>query len=164
MPQRSDRLSHKRRKRRLLLLDLILEAPRSPVPARDIEMTNAIGRTITTTTKTTGATTTTVTITTTAEVTATTEGTIIAAATTIAATTTTVVTMIMIGRMIIVVTIIATTITPTDGTQEITKGTTGRKTYARSDGVHPTTTGEGHAPHGPNHHVPRRNQNVNWYQ
>ena len=83
---------------------------------------------------------------------------------TIAAMTTTVATMITIGRRIIVVTIIATNLTPTDGTHEITKGTTGRKTYARSDGVHPTITGEGHIPHGPNHHAPRNNKNVNGYR
>ena len=83
---------------------------------------------------------------------------------TIAAMTTTVATMITIGRRIIVVTIIATNLTPTDGTHEITKGTTGRKTYAGSDGVHPTTTVEGHAPQRPNHHVPRSNKNDNWYR
>ena len=106
MLQPSDRSSHKLHKRQQLL-DQLLETTRGPVPVKDIEMATVIGRT------TTGATTTTV------------------AWMTIAATTTTVVTMIMIGRMIIVVTSIATTITPTDGTQEITKGTTGRKTYAR---------------------------------
>mgnify|MGYP000196818414 CR=1 FL=1 len=79
-------------------------------------------------------------------------------------TTTTIALMITIGTMIIVVTIIATTITPTDGTQEITKEPTGRNTYTRSDGVHPTTTVDGHARHGPNHHVPKSNKNDNWYR
>ena len=78
--------------------------------------------------------------------------------------TITVATMITIGRMIIVITSITITITQTDGTEEITKGTTGRKTYARSDEGHPTTTAEGHVPHGPNHHVPRSNKNKNWYR
>ena len=144
MPQPSSKLSHKLRKCRLLLLDQLLETPRGPVPAKDIEMTTA--------TKTTGATTTTAAITTIVEV------------TTITAATTTVATMSTIGRMLIVVMIITTTITPTDDTQEIPKGTIGRKTYARSDGVHPATTREGHAPHEPNHHVHRSNKNVNWYR
>ena len=115
-------------------------------------MTTAIGGTITTAMKTTGVRMTTVAITTTAEV------------MTIAATTTTVATMSTVGRMIIVVMIIAKTIIPIDGTQEIPKGTTGRKTYTKRDGVHPTITGEGHIPHGPNHHAPRNNKNVNGYR
>ena len=139
MPQPFDRSSHKLHKRQQIH-DELLETTRGPVPAKDIEMMTATGRMTTTLTTT-----------------------ITTAITTIAATTTTVVTMIMIGRMIIIVTSIATTITPTDGTQEITKGTTGRKTYARSDEGHPTTTAEGHVPHGPNHHVPKSNKNVNWY-
>ena len=120
MPQLLDRLSHKRRKRQLLLRDQLLEIPRDPIPAIDIERKTAIGRTITTMTKNTGATTTTIAITTTTGLTITveatitvgamtnTEGTIIATATTIAATTITVVTRNTIGRMTIVGTIIAT--------------------------------------------------------
>ena len=164
MPQPSDKLSHKRRKFRLLLLDQLLETPTDPIPVKDIEMTTAIGRTITTTTRTTCATTTTTAITTMDEVRTIAEGTIIIAATTIAATTTTVAMRSTIGRMIIVVTIIATTITPTNDTQEITKGTTGRKMSARSDGVHPTTTEEGHAPQGLNHHFIKSIKNENWYR
>ena len=152
MPQPSDRLSHKRRKRRLLLLDQLLETLRDHVLVKDIEMTTVIGRTITTATKTIGATMTTTAITTIVE------------GTTIAAMTTTVAMRSTIGRMIIVVTIIATTITPTNDTQEITKGTTGRKMSARSDGVHPTTTGEGHAPQGLNHHFIKSIKNENWYR
>ena len=140
MPQLLDRLSEKRRKRELLLRDQLLEIPRDPVPATDIEMTTAIGRTITTATKTIGATMTTTAI------------------TTIAATTTTVTTMITIGTMIIVVTIIATTITPTDGTQEITKKSTCCKTYAKNDGDHPTTIAKGQAPHGLTLHGPKNSR------
>ena len=139
MPRPSDKSSHKLRKRQQLL-DQLPETARDHVPAKDIEMMTATGRMTTTLTTT-----------------------ITTAITTIAATTTTVTTMITIGMRIIVVTTIATTLTPTDGTQEITKGTTGRKTYAGSDGVHPTTTVEGHAPQRPNHHVPRSNKNDNWY-
>ena len=151
MPRPFDRSSHKLRKRQQLL-DELPETARSHIPTKDIEMTTVTERTITTITTITGATTTIVAITTITEV------------TTIAATTTTVATTITIGRRIIVVTIIATTITRTDGTQEITKGTTGRKTYARSDEDYPTTIAEGHAPHGLNHHVPRSNKNDNWYR
>ena len=71
-------------------------------------------------------------------------------------------TMITIGTMIIVITIIATTITPTNGTQEITKGSRGHKTYTRNDGVHPTTIVEGHAPHGLTRHDLRSNKSDNW--
>ena len=151
MPQPFDRSSHKLHKRQQIH-DELLETTRGPVPAKDIKMTYATGRTTTTTTTTIGVTMTTTAITT------------MTAAITIAATTTIVATMIMIRRMIIVGKSIATTLTPTDGTQEITKGTTDSKTYARSDGVHPTTTRDGHAPHGPNHHVPRSNKNINWYR
>ena len=135
MPQLLDRLSHKRRKRQLLLRDQILEIPRDPVPATNIEMTTAIRRTITT------------------------EGTIIAAATTIAATTITVVTKRTIGKMTIVGTIIAT-----DDHQGTTNGTKNRNMYARSDGLHPTTIGGGPALQGLNHRVRRSNKNDNWYQ
>ena len=152
MPQPFDKLSHKRRTRRLLLLGQLLETLRDPVPALDIEMTTAIGRTINTAAKTTGVTTTTVAITTIAE------------GTTIAATITTVVTRSTIGRMTIVVTIIATATTPTNGNQGTTKATTGRKMYARSGGAHATTTGEGHAPQGLNHHVRMSIKNGNWYR
>ena len=159
MPQHSDRWSHKRRKRQLLLHGQLLEIPRDPVPATDIEMTTAIGRTITTTMKTTCAMKTTVTITTTARVTTIAEGTIIAAATTIAAMTITVFMRNTIGRMTIVGTIIATA-----DNRGTTKGTIDRKMYARSDGVHPITIGEGPAPQGLNHRVRRSIKNGNWYQ
>ena len=122
-------------------------------------MTTAIGRTITTTMKTTCAMKTTVTITTTARVTTIAEGTIIAAATTIAAMTITVVTRITTGRMTIVGTIIATS-----DNRETTKGNTDRKMYARSDGAHLTTIGEGPAPQGRNHRVHRSTKNGNWYR
>ena len=83
---------------------------------------------------------------------------------TIAETTTIVATMITIGTMIIVVSIIATTITPTDGSRLITKGTTSRKTYARNDGANPTTTVEGHALYGTTRHEPKSNKNDNSYR
>ena len=82
---------------------------------------------------------------------------------TIARMTTTIATMTTIGTTIIVVMIILTTsITPTDGTQEITKGSTSRKMYARNDGDHPTTIAEGHAPHGLTLHGPKNNTSDNW--
>ena len=71
------------------------------------------------------------------------------AITTIAAVTTIARTKTMIGMITIVVMIIATTsTTPTDGSQETTKGSTCHKTCAKTDGDHPTTTAEGLAPHG----------------
>ena len=81
----------------------------------------------------------------------------ITAVITIAETTNTITTMIRS------VTIIVTTITQTDGTHGITKGTTGLKTYARNDGAHPTPTVGEHAPHGPTCQDPRSNKNDNWY-
>ena len=111
-----------------------------PRPLVGIGMTTVIGTTTTIAMTTTGA------------------------ITTIAATTTTVASISTIGRTIIDVTTIVTTITLTDHTQEITKTTTCRKTYAKSDEVHRTPTIEGHAPHERNTHVTRSNKNVNWYQ
>ena len=137
MPQSLDRFNHKPR---------ILEISRDPILVIDIEMTTTIGRTTTTATKTTGATMTTVGIMTTAGETSTTEVTITAEAMTIAPTTITVVTRSTIGRMTIV-----GTITVTVDNRGTTKGTTGRKMYARSDGIHPTTIGGGPAPQGLNH-------------
>ena len=164
MPQLFNKLSHKQRKRRPVQLDELSMTPRDPAPATDIEMTIVIGRTITTATTTTGVMTTTIATTTIAEVRTTADGTNIAAASTIAATTTTIVTRSTIGRMTIVVTIIATTTFPTDGTQGTTKGTTGRKMYARSDGVYPTTTRKDHAPEGLNHLVRGSIKKSNWYR
>ena len=108
-------------------------------------MTTAIGRKTTTATTTTGTTTT------------------IAAVKTIAETTTTVATTTTIGTMIIIVMIIATTsITPTDGTQEITKGSTSLKMCTRTDRDHPTTIAEGHAPHRLNLHYHNSSTSDNW--
>ena len=78
--------------------------------------------------------------------------------------------MTMIGMMTTVLTIIATTITtPTDGSPETTKGSTGsrstcRKMCARIDGDHPTTTGEGRATHGPTHHGHKSSTSDNWWR
>ena len=95
----------------------------------------------------------TVAITATAEAMTITEGTIIAIATTI-----TVITRNTIGKITIVGTIIATA-----DNRGTTKGTTDRKMYARSDGVHPTTIGGGPAPQGLNHRVHMSIKNGNWY-
>ena len=125
-------------------------------PTIGIGTTTTIGRMTTTAMTTTGATMTIATITTIVKETT------IAAVITIAETTTIVATTTTIETMIIVVIIIATTsITPTDGTQEITKGTPGRKMYARNDGDHPTTIVEGHAPYGRTLHDPRNNTSDN---
>ena len=94
----------------------------------------------------------------------------IAAATTIDRTIITVATMTMIGKMTIIVkitTITITTPTPTDDSQETTKGSpcsmsTGCKMCARTDGDHPTTTVEGHTTHGPTHHSHKSSTNDKW--
>ena len=87
----------------------------------------------------------------------------IAAVITIAETTTIVATTTTIETMIIVVMIITTTnIIPTDGTQEITKGSTSRKTYTKNGGDHPTTIEEGHTPHWLTLHDPKNNTSDNW--
>ena len=92
----------------------------------------------------------------------------IATVITIAGTIITVAMMTMIGTMTTVLTIISTTITtPTDGSPETTKGSTGSRTTCRKmcttiDGDHPPTTGEGHATDGPTHHSYKSNMSDNW--
>ena len=65
--------------------------------------------------------------------------------------------------MTIVVMIIATFCTTlTNGTQEITKGSTSLKMCTRTDGDHPTTIAEGHAPHRLNLHYHNSSTSDNW--
>ena len=164
MPQRSGRLSHKRRNRRLLRRrNQLLERLKDLVPAIDIETITTT--TITIATTTTDATMTIVAITTiaggrtTEEATTIAEGTIIVAETAIVVMTITDVTTnttekTTIGGMTIA----------TDDNRGIIKGITDRKTYAKTDAAHPTITEGDLAPQEMTHLGHSNSKNVNWYR